>query len=118
MFNPRVLLNSAIAGAVVLSAAACDKASPTDPLAAGSQISQAVLGSIPLATTYNPTAVTPGQVILCKDASSPAGTYTFNISATKTQAGDQVASAATLAPGQCTIVFNRATSQDTTYALV
>jgi hypothetical protein len=61
---------------------------------------------MPAQTSY-PATLTPGQVVLCKDASSPSGTYTFAISATPLDGGDQVAASATLTPGSCVIVFNR-----------
>ncbi len=121
MFNPRVVLHSAIASAVVFSVAACDK-SPTDPVAGdvGSPVFQAApLQTIPSPTSYSPLTYSGDQLKLCKDASSPAGTYSFNISAFNTKPGDQMASNATLSPGQCVIVFNRTgTSQAGDYAYV
>ena len=57
-------------------------------------------------TAYPGTPVT-GHIKLCKDASSPAGTYGFTISSSGTIAGDVVQSAALLTPGQCRIVFSR-----------
>jgi len=121
MFNPRVVFHSAIASAVVFSVAACDK-SPTDPIASdvGSPVFQAApLQTIPSPTSYSPLTYSGDQLKLCKDATSPLGTYSFNITAFNTQAGDQMASTVTLSPGQCVIVFNRTgTSQPGDYAYV
>ncbi|MBA3340442.1 MAG: hypothetical protein H0W30_01185 [Gemmatimonadaceae bacterium] len=63
------------------------------------------LGSAPY-----PGTETPGQAKVCKHAASPAGLYTFNISAAGTIAGDQVASTISIGPGQCAIVFIRTTA--------
>ena len=57
--------------------------------------------------TAYPGTVFTSHVTLCKDASSPAGSYNFTISAVGTVAGDVVQSAAQLSPGQCRIVFSR-----------
>jgi hypothetical protein len=57
-------------------------------------------------TTY-PGVVFTSHVTLCKDASSPAGTYNFTITAIGTVAGDVLQSGAQLNPGQCRIVFSR-----------
>lgn len=48
-----------------------------------------------------------GHIKLCKDASSPPGVYYFNIDWNGAIAGDVVQDAASLAPGQCRIIFSR-----------
>jgi hypothetical protein len=48
-----------------------------------------------------------GEGSVCKDASSPAGLYTFNVSVDLVLPGDIVASSVTLSPGECAIVYNR-----------
>ncbi|MBA3406184.1 MAG: hypothetical protein H0U13_16130 [Gemmatimonadaceae bacterium] len=54
---------------------------------------------------------TPGQGKVCKGAApSPAGLYTFNITASGTVAGDEVAPTISIGPGQCAIVFRRTVS--------
>jgi hypothetical protein len=62
--------------------------------------------SVPQSRPYPGTRV-QGQGSVCKDASSPAGTYTFNVSVAVAHTGDLVASSVTLSPGQCAIVYNR-----------
>lgn len=62
--------------------------------------------SVPQLRSYPGTKV-EGEVAVCKDASSPAGSYTYNISAANTHAGDLVATTVTISPGQCSIVYNR-----------
>ena len=57
-------------------------------------------------TTYPGTPIT-SHIILCKDASSPAGSYGYAITASGVIGGDDVQNAATLSPGQCRIVFSR-----------
>jgi hypothetical protein len=56
--------------------------------------------------TY-PGTETPGQAKVCKHSTSPAGLFTFNITATGTVAGDQVAPTITIGAGQCAIIFIR-----------
>ena len=95
---------------VSLFMGACDQASsPVSPEAALVPLAAAVLPSVPASTPY-PASQQPDRAIVCKDASSPAGTYTFSVSASPLLAGDQVASTATLAPGECAIVYNRTTT--------
>ena len=48
-----------------------------------------------------------GHIKLCKDASSPPGIYYFDIGSSGTIAGDVVQDGASLAPGQCRIIFSR-----------
>jgi len=55
--------------------------------------------SVPQARSYPGTKVA-GEVSVCKDASSPAGSYTFNVSAANTHPGDLVATTVTVSPGQ------------------
>ena len=106
-------LHSIITGAAVcVTLAACEGTPiPTETgmtmSAAVPRLATAPLPTIPSPTTYSPASQTPDQVKLCKDAASPAGSYNFTVSASNTLTGDQVASAATLTPGQCMIVFNR-----------
>lgn len=106
--------------AVVLSglfAAGCDQgAIPTEPLVdaeivniepiAVSNPQTTPVTSVPQMRPYPGTRVA-GEVSVCKDASSPAGAYTFTVSAANAQEGDMVTSSVTLAPGQCSIVYNR-----------
>lgn len=67
------------------------------------------VGGLPQLTTY-PGTETPGHAKLCKNINSPAGTYNFTISASGLVAGDQVATTASLQPGQCAIIFIRTVS--------
>jgi hypothetical protein len=62
--------------------------------------------SVPQARTYPPAKIA-GEVTVCKDASSPAGTYKFTVSAANRHTGDLVADSVTLTPGTCAIVYNR-----------
>lgn len=57
--------------------------------------------------TFYPGSPVTGHIILCKDASSPAGTYGYSIVTTGTIAGDVAQTNAVLNPGQCRIVFSR-----------
>src|SRR4051812_27661305 len=110
MLTPRIVFKSAIAAAAILSAAACDKSSPTDPLASkdGSTPASFIgVTTLPSLTAYSPYTVAPGQVKLCKDISSPAGSYTFDVRSEHAQPEDNVATGATLSPGQCAIIFLR-----------
>lgn len=95
---------------VALGITGCEQTATTDPIASdGAAVAPRLAGilpSIPASTSY-PATVQAGRTILCKDASSPAGSYTFSISANPTDGGDQVATTAVLAPGECAIVFNR-----------
>lgn len=103
-------LRGVLAVIVLGAQVACERKLTTEPAAsaddAGVPHLNVALPLIPVATPY-PGAVVPGQIALCKDASSPAGTYFFSISATQTQSGDQVASGVTLNPSECAIIFNR-----------
>ncbi len=118
---PRVFAPSLFAAvaAVVLASTACETGSATDPVSPGSGLEvdhiHAALPSLPSPTSYAPGTQTPDQVKVCKDSSSTAGTYSFNISASNTQQGDQVAQSAAMTPGHCMIVFNR-TDHTWTYA--
>ncbi len=106
-----------LALSTLLVLAACEDASvPTAPANDGgavvfapryessSQITP--IASVPQSRPYPGTKVR-GEATVCKDASSPAGSYTFNVSATNAQVGDLVATSVTLSPGQCSIVYNR-----------
>jgi hypothetical protein len=62
--------------------------------------------AVPQSRAYPGTRVA-GEATICKDASSPAGNYTFNIQVVYAHINDLVASTATLSPGQCVIVYNR-----------
>ena len=61
---------------------------------------------VPQSRAYPGTRVA-GEATVCKDASSPAGNYTFNIQVAYTHINDLVASTVTVSPGQCVIVYNR-----------
>jgi len=72
--------------------------------------------------THGPLTTYPGQaigghVMLCKNANSPAGTYTFIIGASGTVAGDVVQTNASLTPGQCRIIFSRTAASNATVTL-
>ena len=105
----RFIAPALLAGLAFLSA--CEKSSLTDPTSQGNGLDGrdglAPLPSIPSPTSYTPATQIPDQVKLCKDLASPDATYTFNISTSNHQLGDQTAASATLSPGQCTIIFNR-----------
>jgi len=76
----------------------------------GNQTSHGIL------TTYPASPIT-SHVILCKDASSPAGSYGYAITASGVLAGDNVQVSATLSPGQCRIVFARTAFSNITATL-
>lgn len=79
---------------------------PAGVVFGGTLVSEAVAqGHGPL-TTY-PGQLFGGHIILCKNASSPAGTYTYTIASSGTIAGDVVQTSASLTPGQCRIIFSR-----------
>jgi hypothetical protein len=62
--------------------------------------------AVPQSRAYPGTRVA-GEATICKDISSPEGSYTFNIQVVYAHINDLVASTATLSPGQCVIVYNR-----------
>jgi len=106
-----------LALSTTLAFAACERSSiPTSPATTtgpadtltryDSNPQTTPVPSVPQLRSYPGTKV-EGEVSVCKDASSPAGTYTFNISAANTHAGDLVATTVTISPGQCSIVYNR-----------
>lgn len=106
----RNLAATSLVAALAVLSASCEKGSLTGPqVDSGLNVrgATAALPSVPASTPYSPTTQTPDQVKLCKDASSPPGNFLFLISATNTQAGDQVATTATLSAGHCVIIFNR-----------
>lgn len=107
----RISLLPTVFAALALALIACEGGTATNAVTPrdGPDVRNGAdaLPTIPSPTTYSPTTTTPNQVKLCKDASSPAGTYTFTISSDNSQAGDQVGQSAVLLPGQCTIIFNR-----------
>jgi len=57
--------------------------------------------------TFYPGSPVTSHIILCKDASSPAGSYGYSILTTGTVAGDVAQTNAVLNPGQCRITFSR-----------
>jgi len=61
--------------------------------------------SVPQSRAYPGTKV-KGEVAVCKDASSPAGTYTFKARYEKGR-NDPLARSFTLSPGECSIIYNR-----------
>jgi hypothetical protein len=72
--------------------------------------------------THGPLTTYPGQlfgghVMLCKNANSPAGTYTYIIGSSGTIAGDVVQTNASLNPGQCRIIFSRIAASNVTVTL-
>jgi hypothetical protein len=78
---------------------------PGDPdFLAASPAPTTPVASVPQSRPYPGTKVR-GQGSVCKDASSPAGTYTFNVSVSSAHSGDLVASSVSLSPGQCSIVY-------------
>ncbi len=103
--------------AVGIVASGCEKGGMTEPTselvpanfqpAFVSVPAPSIITTVPSSRAYPGTKV-QGQAAVCKDASSPAGTYTFSVSATNTVAGDLVASSASVQPGQCVVVFSRA----------
>jgi hypothetical protein len=115
MFMARRVFAPSLFVALALGSTACEKGPLTDPGGGleGRYVT-AALPSMPSPTSYTPATQRFDQAKFCKDASSPAGTYTATISASNTQAGDQVAASATLSPGECTIIFNR-TDHTTSY---
>ena len=110
----RALAIVALAG---LFTTACDKAgeptAPLDTFAAAdflpyhlSDPEVTPVTAVPQSRPYPGTKV-QGQASVCKDASSPAGEYTFNIQVANAQSGDLVASSVTVSPGGCSIVYSR-----------
>lgn len=89
---------------------------PAGVVFGGTIVSQDVVqGHGPL-TAY-PGQLFGGHIILCKNASSPAGTYTYTIGSSGTVAGDVVQTSASLNPGQCRIVFSRIVASNATVTL-
>jgi len=109
MIARRLIAPALLAGLVFLSA--CDKGSLTGPASQDNGLEGrdglAALPSLPSPAPYSPATQLANQVKVCKDVASPAGSYTFTVSASNTDTGDQVADAAILAPGECAIIFNR-----------
>jgi hypothetical protein len=95
-----------LAFAALVAGWACNDSSPTSP---GKQDEGLVGPSAALGTAGYPGNPQPGQITVCKATGSPAGTYHFSVSASGSIAGDQMTSAVTLSPGQCTVVFERTT---------
>ncbi|HUQ46749.1 MAG TPA: ice-binding family protein [Gemmatimonadaceae bacterium] len=62
--------------------------------------------AVPQSRAYPGTRIA-GEATICKDISSPAGSYTFNVQVVYAHINDLVASTATLSPGQCVIIYNR-----------
>jgi hypothetical protein len=83
---------------------------PLDPLGVSfitqSQPQIVPVVAVPQSRAYPGTRI-EGEGTICKDASSPAGNYTFNIQIVYAHINDLVASTATLSPGQCVIIYNR-----------
>jgi hypothetical protein len=73
----------------------------------------------PRFTDY-PGTVTPGQLKVCKDASSPPGRYEIDFAGLSWFSGDEVTFSAVLSPGQCAILFRRTLVQPgpTTFTVV
>jgi hypothetical protein len=102
--------------ALFVSACAKDTTSPSiepnplDPpgisFIAQSQPQLVPVVAVPQSRVYPGTRVA-GEATICKDASSPVGSYTFNIQVVYAHINDLVASTATLSPGQCVIIYNR-----------
>lgn len=79
---------------------------PAGTVFGGSLVSQSLAQTHGPLTTY-PSPLFTGHVMLCKNASSLAGTYTYTIASSGTVAGDVVQTDASLTPGQCRIIFSR-----------
>jgi hypothetical protein len=69
---------------------------------------QAAIGGT---VAFHPQAHTPGIIHLCKSPNSPAGTFTFNITALGLVASDQVVNQVTLTAGTCKVIFIRTQPQ-------
>ncbi len=115
MYTLRGLRFGALALSTMFVLAACEKpGAPTAPSSGGENLQLRFVSapqvtpvtSVPQSRPYPGTKV-QGEASVCKDASSPAGTYTFNVSAAHTHSGDLVATTVSLTPGQCSIVYNR-----------
>lgn len=108
-----------LAASAMLVFAACEGTAPTAPVGSGleapvqefqpqfvSSVPTTVVTAVPQARPFPGTKV-QGEASVCKDPSSPTGSYTFNVSATGRQTGDLLASSVTLTPGHCSIVYSR-----------
>src|SRR5688500_10396508 len=96
---------SVVAGFAV---AGCEKGSPTDPVASETVGAPTNIEPVAaLGTASYPGVKVAGKVTVCKDASSPAGTYNFTASSSAPQAGDQISANFNLTPGTCAIVWER-----------
>ena len=62
--------------------------------------------SLPQLRPYPGTNVV-GEASVCKDASSPAGFYTFNVFSDRMEPGDLIATSVTIQQGECAIVYSR-----------
>lgn len=103
-------------GIAALLVAACEQGGPVAPSSEGeiadftlryvSSPQVTPVTSVPQSRPYPGTKVA-GEVAVCKDASSPAGSYQFEVSATNVSPGDLIASSVSLHPGRCSIVYNR-----------
>lgn len=96
---------AAVAVATVFMGACEQASSPVSPDASIASPNVAFVTSVP--------AQVPDQAVVCKDASSPGGPYTFSISATSRVGGDNLTTSATLSPGECATVYTRTTSSAT-----
>ena len=112
LYVGRIIAVVALAGLV----GACDKgAAPTAPSSAPdflvfnplfvSSPQVTPVTSVPQSRSYPGTKV-KGEVAVCKDASSPAGTYSFRAKYEKGR-NDPLARSFTLSPGECSIIYNR-----------
>jgi hypothetical protein len=111
MISARAARSVVVVAVAGLGFAACEHAtSPVSPEASLAAPATQILPSIPAPAPYPASAAVPNEAIVCKDASSPLGSYTFSISASPLLAGDQAATSVTLVPGQCAIVYNRTAS--------
>lgn len=119
--HSRVSAIRVIAASAVFFAAACSSdttatapagivPNPLDPpgisFITQSQPQLVPVVAVPQSRAYPGTSVA-GEATICKDASSPAGNYTFNIQVVYAHIKDLVASTVTLSPGHCAIVYNR-----------
>lgn len=94
-----------VMASVALGVAACEQGPPTGPESSGGPALRGPLAAV--GPTAYPGVKVPGQVQVCKDAQSPAGTYTFHVEASPQASGDQMVSSVNLTPGTCAVVWER-----------
>jgi len=108
--NSSVTLRIAAAVAAAgLGAIACDAGSATDPISTQSlSVPTGLSPAAALGSAAYPGVKVGGKVTICKDASSPAGTYHFHVVASPIQAGDLLpSSGVNVTPGACSVVWER-----------